>query len=1067
MFRILGPLEASAGDVQADLGSPKARTVLAVLLLHHDEVVPVDRLVEAVWGDRPPRTAEHSIQVYVGELRRAFERSGLEATIETRRPGYLLAFDGEHLDAERFETLAREGERRLHDGETEEGLATLERALEVWTGRPLPEFTYDEFAQPAIRRLERLHAEAVTAHAEACLALGRPSEALEPLRALAAADPLDDRVCRLLAAALYAEGRHAEALRVCESHRTALADELGLSPSPGLVDLETSILRHDPRLPAMGPLAGPATHPGPYKGLRAFDEQDAADFYGRERLVGRLLDDLTAGVRFLALVGPSGCGKSSVVRAGLVPALRSGRVPGSGAWRVEVVVPDHEPIAQLERLAGVVPAGDRPVLVVDQLEQLFSTCDETDQRRFLSRLLQMSVAGTAVIATLRADFYDRPLGHSAFAEAFSAGVVDVIPMTPAELEAAAAKPAISRGATIEPDLLAELVATAVDRPGSLPLFQYVLGELWERRRGSVLRLDDYRGLGGLAGAVGRQADAIYGGLDPAGREAARQVFLRLASGEGDPPVRRRVPLAELVRMETDPRALDAVLEGFGEARLLTFDRDPSTGAATVEVAHEILLVAWERLASWIGETRGDLARREALDRAVAEWEGSGRDPDYLPTGSRLDELERWAGSTELALTPEETGFVSGARRLEEERREEEGRRLEERRQLARRSRRRLWGLVASVVVLVAIGTYSGLSWLLRPGPPDVAVLVDGDVDSGGWAGLMAEGARRAAAETGLDIRMVVADANDPERVVKVLNDLAAQGTGLIVYASAPIFLGEVELGETSIVVLDRLTEVEGAADQTFAEQEGSFLVGVVAARTTTTGKVGFIGGVDLPEPIWRFHAGFEAGVQAADPTVEVIPLYLSPCPDSSGFSAAPLGAVGAEALFAEGVDVVYHAAGASGFGVIVAADHWSTVEGRWRWVIGVDSDQYAELGDLARAAEAQPELYAPAEVYRAMQAHVLTSMEKRVDQAVYASILDWASGRLQAGTHVLDLAAGGLDYSRSGGFVDHLVPELEEWRRRIVAGEIHVPTIPSDRDLATWVCDFVPTELQGVVRDAG
>jgi DNA-binding SARP family transcriptional activator len=336
-YRILGSLEAASDGRSVALGPPKQRAVLALLVLHAGEIVPVDRLIELAWGERSPRTAAHSIQIYVSELRKVLEHDGGPPAIVTRSPGYELRADPDEIDARLFERLVARGARDLETGDPAAAASVTQEALDLWRGAPLSDFAYEEFAQEEIRRLEALRVDALEQLASADLALGREQVALASIEAAIRADPLRERARELQLLALYRSGRQAEALRGYQAFCALLADELGLGPGPGLRRLQERVLVHDPTLgPEPVPGSTPSTAPvrNPYKGLRPFGEEDADDFFGRESLVAELVAAVGAGTRLLALVGPSGSGKSSVIRAGLLPALRRGASPGSRQWVV-------------------------------------------------------------------------------------------------------------------------------------------------------------------------------------------------------------------------------------------------------------------------------------------------------------------------------------------------------------------------------------------------------------------------------------------------------------------------------------------------------------------------------------------------------------------------------------------------------------------------------------------------------------------------------------------------------------------------------------------------------------
>ncbi|HET7236113.1 MAG TPA: BTAD domain-containing putative transcriptional regulator, partial [Actinomycetota bacterium] len=494
---------------------------------------------------------------------------------------------------------------------------------------------------------------------------------------------------------------------------------------------------------SMGPEAegGAAAtdRPNPFKGLRPFVEADAVDFFGREalveRLVGRLVEDVD-GARFLAVVGPSGSGKSSAVRAGLVPTLRRGALDGSARWFYVEMAPGAHPLEELEAallrvavqapasllelLEGeeglhraveqVLPAGSELLIVLDQLEEVFTLVeDEAERRRFLAAIRDAVTRADArmrIVATLRADFYDRPLAYRGSAELVRSRTEPVVPLSPQELERAIAGPAENVGVSVEPALVAQIVADVAEQPGALPLMQYALTELFEQRSNGVLSAQAYGEIGGVSGALARRADQLFAAMNAAGKLATQQLFLRLvALGEGTEDTRRRVGRSQLDRMGVDGRALDGAIEAFARHRLLSLDRDPETREPTVEVAHEALLREWQRLRGWIDDARDDLRTERRLSVAVAEWEASGREPSFLLRGSRLEQLSTWAAGTTLALAQAEHEYLDESLGVQEAERAAEAERAEREARLERRAIRRLRTAVAifAVAALVAVG----------------------------------------------------------------------------------------------------------------------------------------------------------------------------------------------------------------------------------------------------------------------------------------------------------------------------------------------------------------------------
>ena len=310
-----------------------------------------------------------------------------------------------------------------------------------------------------------------------------------------------------------------------------------------------------------------------------------------------------------------------MVRAGLIPALRKGAITGSDGWPIAQMVPGARPFAELEvallrssldapdslanQLAdpedGILRAAlrvlpgenSRLLLVIDQFEELFTLVEDEDGRsRFISNLLPVMDdphGRVTVVLTLRADFYDRPLAYPEFGNRLGDGVVNVVPLTPDEFEDAAQKPAEAAGVSLAPALLASLLTDVVGRPGALPLFQYTLTELFDRRASDTLTLDDYRSMDGLRGALTRRADDLFAEFDSGQQAAAKQIFLRLVTiADNGEWGRRRVPASEIVSLDVDLVAAQAVIELFTAHRLLTVDRDFVTESPTVEVAHEAL-----------------------------------------------------------------------------------------------------------------------------------------------------------------------------------------------------------------------------------------------------------------------------------------------------------------------------------------------------------------------------------------------------------------------------------------------------------------------------------------------
>jgi DNA-binding SARP family transcriptional activator len=274
-FRILGPLEALGEDGPLPLGGPKQRALLALLLVHANETVSSDRIIEELWGERPPRTAPSSLQNFVAQLRRLL---GPDVLV-TRSPGYVLRVDGEDVDAARFESLLSQARR----APAEERLEKLRQALALWGGDPLADVAFEPFAQSEVRRLEDLRLRATEDRIDAEFELGQHAEVIGELEALVAANPLRERLRGQLMLALYRSGRQAEALQAYQAARIELVEGLGIDPGPALQQLHASILRQDDELSLASE---------PARGL----DTDHYDEVARAMLAGRVVCVLGRGV---------------------------------------------------------------------------------------------------------------------------------------------------------------------------------------------------------------------------------------------------------------------------------------------------------------------------------------------------------------------------------------------------------------------------------------------------------------------------------------------------------------------------------------------------------------------------------------------------------------------------------------------------------------------------------------------------------------------------------------------------------------------------------------------------
>jgi WD40 repeat protein len=435
----------------------------------------------------------------------------------------------------------------------------------------------------------------------------------------------------------------------------------------------------------------------PFRGLQVFEEEHAPFFFGREALTQYLVEQLRAD-RFLAVIGPSGSGKSSLVRAGLLPEVRRGALEGSEYWPVVVLKPGPHPLEALaarllpqlgregeffathealsKELQGerglhqavqgaLATASDnqRLLLVVDQLEELFTLCqDEVARAHFIDNLLYASgIAGgqTVVVLTIRADFFGKCAHYPQLAARLSDRDVLVGPMDEEDLRRAMEGPAQAVGLNYEKGLIDIIIESLGDEPGTLPLLQHTLWELWQRRRGQWLTFDAYQEIGGVQGALAHRAEQIYAGFSPEQQQVTRQVMLRLTQpGEGTEDTRRRAAQSELIPEPSRAKMVEQVVHQLADARLLTTAREEETGENVIDVAHEALIRGWPRLQEWVNVDRAGLLIHRRLTEAAQDWERGEGDRSYLYHGVRLAEAEEWAQTHAGEMNPQEQGFLA-------------------------------------------------------------------------------------------------------------------------------------------------------------------------------------------------------------------------------------------------------------------------------------------------------------------------------------------------------------------------------------------------------------------------
>ena len=458
----------------------------------------------------------------------------------------------------------------------------------------------------------------------------------------------------------------------------------------------------------------------PYKGLRPFTEADAEDFHGRSSVIDALACQVVSN-EMTVVVGPSGSGKSSLVLAGLLPRLREQgslvvtMTPGDEPWSsmsaalVQISAAEHavlvsrdalrEPHGLVAAAVAVARDGDL-VIVIDQMEELWTLAADSVQQSFSTALADLEGASRVrVVVTIRADWFDRPLADPWLGASVARSTFGLSSMSATDLHAAIAEPLQRVGVRFEPGLIGRIVAEAIDQPGSLPLLQFALAELFDNRTGATITSDAYEAMGGLAGSVAHQAERLFDSLDAGEQASLRRVFARLVNvGDGGDETRRRARSSELTGIQRP------LLDRLVSRRLLTVDRDRSSREPTVEIAHESLLRSWPRLRDWLDEDREWLRELRQLSGATRLWTSGGRDEADLYRGARLGVARELTSQRQDALTADEVSFLQSSERLADSERLAAEARAEITERQNRRLRRRLMSVAAVLLVAIIAAT---------------------------------------------------------------------------------------------------------------------------------------------------------------------------------------------------------------------------------------------------------------------------------------------------------------------------------------------------------------------------
>jgi len=441
----------------------------------------------------------------------------------------------------------------------------------------------------------------------------------------------------------------------------------------------------------------------PYRGLNVFTEAHAEFFFGRERIVAKIADKLRRDPKFLAIFGPSGSGKSSLIQAAVIPRLRKGQMVGFDHCGIICTRPGHGNLFTapfVREWLSQHSEQKRLVAIVDQFESMIANYPEPLRKEAvhqLAVLLEEDLPVTLLLV-MRDDFYSSFAKEApALLERVERGsVVNVSPTLGLdELTAIVREPARVVGLDFESGLIDAILKDVVG-PGlgceqegqcgpstALPLLEFALTELWERRKDGLLTHDAFHSLGGVTGALAQWANTTFDSIDKQLQPLVRRMFADLvhlgAENQGLPDSRRRMRVVELCRSYDEREVIQWLVEQLVDARLLVTARDELTSEETVEIIHDALLREWDTLRAWLNQDREFLLWRQRLRQALAEWEHSAQDEGALLRTARLVEAERWLGERIEDLSPDDTAFIRMSKALkdrEEQAREHERERLQ-------------------------------------------------------------------------------------------------------------------------------------------------------------------------------------------------------------------------------------------------------------------------------------------------------------------------------------------------------------------------------------------------------
>lgn len=726
--RLLGQFLISLDGVPIQINSRPAQSLLAYLIINAGIAYRREKLAGLLWPDATEANARNNLRQALWRIRKSLETDASASHPFILVDDLTIAFNNEtdySLDTKKLETKVDESVP----------LPNLIEIVSLYDGELLPGF-YDDWIVLERERLQSVFEVKMDLLIQRLIENREWGDVIVWSERWIASGTVPEPAYRYLMLAYDGRGDLSGVAATYQRCEEVLFNELGVEPSEStrklyeqlktgeniLHDLtEGSETEYIPPLPEDSPSPGKS----PYKGLQFYEEEDAGNFFGREQVTAILFKELIAGKSFISILGASGSGKSSVVRAGLIPALKIGVLPGAERtmpppgqpiWKVILLTPTANPIkalanslthgvqiaypstslesdleseqytlhSYLSKALDLVPGfsetSHRFLIVIDQFEELFTLCQDEELRRvFIKNLVNAADPNIAdqisVLITLRADFYAYCGQYPELRQALIRNQIYLGPMNAEEIRRVIEGPARRGGWVFEPGLVDLILRDVSKEPGALPLLSHALLETWHRRRGRSLTLEGYATSGGVRGGIARTAESVYNRqLSPTQQHIAKNIFIRLTNlGEETEGTRRRVNQSELYPATESPVPVEEVLRILADARLITIDEN------SVEVAHEALITEWPTLRNWLVENREGLRIHRHLTEAALAWEELDRSPGELYRGARLGQVLEWADTNQMDLSILEQEFISAskdrAEQAEKERRAQQEREL--------------------------------------------------------------------------------------------------------------------------------------------------------------------------------------------------------------------------------------------------------------------------------------------------------------------------------------------------------------------------------------------------------